>query len=284
MAVRPRTLGASVIPVAVGSAVALHLETMHPVVLSTCLGAALLLQVAANLSNDAIDFLKGVDTEARLGPQRVTQGGFLPARTVLRAAGICVGMAVCLGAYLVWIGGIPILIIGISATLAAAGYSAGPFPLASHALGELAAFLFFGVIAVTGTAYLHTKSFSGLALLASIPIGLLVSNLMLVNNLRDIESDSASGKRTLAVRLGKSWTRAGYVALVWLAFASVASLWAWDPTHFSVFLPWLSMPLALSLSRQIVRASDGSSFNRALAGTAKLHAIFGILLVVGLVW
>jgi len=148
----------------------------------------------------------------------------------------------------------------------------------------LAAFLFFGVIAVTGTAYLHTRSFSGLALLASIPIGLLVSNLMLVNNLRDIESDSASGKRTLAVRLGKGWTRAGYVALVWLAFASVASLWAWDPTHLSVFLPWLSMPLALSLSRQIVRASDGSSFNRALAGTAKLHAIFGILLVVGLVW
>jgi 1,4-dihydroxy-2-naphthoate octaprenyltransferase len=284
LAVRPRTLTASLIPVVVGSAVAWHLGTMQPAILLACLLAALLLQVAANLLNDALDFLKGIDTEVRLGPQRVTQAGLLSASSVLRAGALSLAMAVCVGTYLVWVGGPVILIIGASAALLAAAYSAGPFPLASHALGELVAFLFFGVIAITGTAYLHTGSFSGLALLTSIPIGLLVSDLMLVNNLRDIESDRAVGKRTLAVRLGASRTRFGYITLLTLAYLSPPFLWLWEPALPGVFLPWFSLPLAVSLSRQVRRAREGSAFNRALVGTALLHMVFGILLAAGLLW
>jgi 1,4-dihydroxy-2-naphthoate octaprenyltransferase len=284
LAVRPKTLGASIVPVAVGSAVAKIEGEFQPAIAFACLAAALLLQVAANLINDVIDFLKGIDTEVRRGPRRVTQHGLIPAPTVLRAAGLATALAACVGAYLVWSGGLPILVIGITAILAAAAYSAGPFPLASHGLGELAAFVFFGVIAVTGTTYLHTGCFSSCAFLASLPVAALVTNLMVVNNLRDIESDRAVGKRTLAVRVGERATRAGYGGLLGLAYAGPLLLWVEEPTRLGIFLPWLSLPLAASLGLGIVRARESEAFERALAGTARLHLVYGALLVAGLLW
>jgi len=281
-AVRPRTLTASIVPVLIGSAVANLEGAFVPGVLLACIAAALLLQISANLINDAVDFLTGIDTQMRLGPERVTQAGLLPAARVLWAAGLATALALCTGSYLVWLGGIPILVIGISAALAAAAYSTGPFPLASHGLGELAAFVFFGAIAVTGTAYLHSGSWSLLALVSSLPVAALISNLMLVNNLRDIESDQATGKRTLAVRLGARATRALYLALLALAYASPLLLWALEPARLAFFLPWLSVPLALAVAREVQRASESEAFGRALIGTARLHAVYGTLLAMAL--
>ncbi len=282
LALRPKTLGASIVPVAVGSAVAQAQGEFHALIALVCLAAALLLQVAANLSNDAADFLGGIDGPSRLGPRRVTQAGLIPARSVLRAAGLANGLAACAGGYLVWNGGAPILAIGLAAIVGAVAYSAGPFPLASHALGELAAFVFFGVVAVTGTTYLHTGSFSPLALLASLPVAALVTNLMLTNNLRDIESDREAGKYTLAVRLGARATRAGYLGL--LGFAYAAPLWLWGSSEAGVriFLPWLSLPLAAPLARELLGARSSHDFARALVGTARLHLVYGTLLVLGL--
>ncbi len=282
MAVRPRTLGASLVPVAVGSAVAAHEGAVRIDVLLVCLAAALGLQVTANLVNDAADFLRGIDGVARIGPARVTQTGLLPAPRVLRAAALCLVIALALGVYLVWLGGWPILAIGLAAALAALGYSAGPFPLAAHALGELGAFLFFGLAAVVGTAYLHTDSVAPLAWLAALPVGALVSNLMLVNNLRDIQSDRVAGKRTLAVRLGAEATRTFYLVALTGAFMIPFLLWLREPAHPSLLLPGLAAPLAIRAARCVRRAADPESFQRALATTAGLHAVFGALLICGL--
>lgn len=282
LALRPRTLGAALVPVAVGSAVGSAEGQFQPSIALACLAAAVLLQLAANLTNDAVDFLAGIDSETRRGPQRVTQAGLIPARSVLRAAGLALGLGACVGAYLVWSGGVPILLIGVTSIAAAAAYSAGPFPLASHGLGELAAFVFFGLIAVTGTAYLHSGSFSVMALLASLPVAFLVSNLMLVNNLRDIESDHAAGKRTLAVRLGPRSMRRGYGVSLAFAYAAPLGLWALDPGSFRVFAPWLSLPLAAPLLRVVWQARTEQDFQRALVGTARLHLVYGLLLALGL--
>ncbi len=282
LALRPKTLGASVVPVAVGSAVAQAQGEFHALVALVCVAAALLLQSAANLTNDAVDFLAGIDGPSRRGPQRVTQAGLIPARSVLRAARLAIGLATCAGVYLVWIGGLPILAIGVAASVAAAAYSAGPFPLASHALGELAAFVFFGLVAVTGTTYLHTGSFSALALLASLPVALLVTSLMLTNNLRDIESDRAAGKHTLAVRLGARTTRAAYLGLILFAYAAPLWLFISAESGARIFLPWLSLPLAAPLVRDLRVARTSEDFGTALVGTARLHLVYGTLLVLGL--
>ncbi len=284
LALRPKTLGASVVPVAVGSAVAKLEGEFQATIAFACLAAALLLQVAANLVNDAVDFLEGIDSASRQGPERVTQAGLIPARSVLCAAGLASGLAACAGVYLIWSGGTAILVIGIAAMLAAAAYSAGPFPLASHGLGELAAFVFFGPIAVVGTTYLHTGNFSVFALLASLPVACLVTNLMLTNNLRDIESDRAAGKRTLPVRVGARATRAAYLGLLVLAYGAPLGLWGMEPTSTRILLPWLSLPLALPLAGVVLRAQTKEDFGQALVGTARLHLVYGVLLVLGLLW
>ena len=261
-AIRPRTLGASLIPVAVG--------------------AALALQIGTNLVNDALDFLNRIDTAERIGPTRVTLAGWLSARAVLAGAGLAFGTALACGAYLVAVGGAPILWIGLASLAAAVGYSGGPFPLASHGLGEVAAFLFFGVVAVTGSAYLHLDRVSASALAASMPIAALVSAIMAVNNLRDIETDRRSGKRTLAVRIGAAAARRMYTALLAGAYAAALTL-AWLLGSAWLLLPLASAPLALGAARRLHEARSGPEFNLALAGTARLHAVYGGLLCVALV-
>lgn len=280
-AARPRTLGASLIPVAVGGALAHAEGALRPGVWAGCAAAALALQVGVNLANDAQDFLSGIDTGARRGPARATQAGWLPAGDVLRAAHACFALAAALGAWLAWVGGWPILAVGVLSIGAALGYSAGPFPLASHGLGELAAFAFFGVVAVTGSTYLHTQAISAAALAASVPIGCLAAALMAVNNLRDLETDRVAGKRTLAVRLGPRLTRAGYAALVAAAFAAAPLIAAATGRRLAL-LPWLALPLAALTVRALARARTGAAFNRALAGTARLHTVYGALLAAGI--
>ena len=282
LATRPRTLGASLIPVLVGSAAAHGEGLLSWPVAGACAAAALLLQVAANLANDALDFADGIDTKERRGPPRATQSGWLRQQHVLGAAGAALVLASAPGFYLVQVGGLPILMIGIFAAVCAVAYSGGPFPLASHGLGELAAFLFFGVIAVVGTTYLHTGALSTRALLASLPVAALVSALMLVNNLRDVESDAQTGKRTLAVRIGADRTRALYAALLMSAYMAPGVLWLTVQVSPSVWLPLLTLPLAWREAAHLRRARRGDEFNVSLAGTARLHAIYGLLLAGGL--
>lgn len=279
-AARPRTLVASVVPVLVGSATALADGRHEAVVTLVCVVAALLLQVATNLANDAIDHLRGIDSEVRLGPTRVTQAGWLSPRTVLAGTSVVLAAAVACGIYLTWVGGPAILAIGVLAILAALGYSAGPFPLSTNGLGEAAAFLFFGVIATTGASYLHGRVFSVDALLASLPVGALITGIMVVNNLRDIPTDAASGKRTLAVRLGEARTRALYAALLILAFASAPILAA--RIGAGAFAPLGALPLAASPLRQVRGTASGSDLNHALAATARLLTVYGLLLAAGI--
>jgi 1,4-dihydroxy-2-naphthoate octaprenyltransferase len=280
LATRPRTLGASLVPVLVGSALARAQGAFEPRVLAACALAALSLQVAANLANDALDFARGVDTPERLGPPRATAQGWLSQREVLAATATALAVALAAGIGLVARGGWPILAIGLGSLAGALLYSAGPFALAARGLGELAAFGFFGLIAVAGTHYLHTGRFEPRALAAAVPVGALVANLMLVNNLRDRDGDARAGKRTLVVRIGAARGRALYAALVGIAFACTA-LVAWR-IDAGAWLAFATAPLALVAAREVVAARSGSDHAAQLLPAARLHAVFGALYALGI--
>jgi 1,4-dihydroxy-2-naphthoate octaprenyltransferase len=280
LAARPRTLGASLVPVLVGSALAHAQGAFDARMLAACALAALALQVAANLANDALDFARGVDTPERLGPPRATAQGWLAHREVLAATFAALALALAPGIWLVARGGWPILAIGLTAMLGALAYSAGPFPLAARGLGELAAFVFFGPVAVAGTHYLHAGHFSPAALLAALPVGALVADIMLVNNLRDAASDARAGRRTLVVRIGAERGRALYSGLVAAAFGSTAVLaLGGDP---GLWLAFLSLPLALRAVQRVARARGGEQYAGRLLETARLHAVFGALYALGI--
>jgi 1,4-dihydroxy-2-naphthoate octaprenyltransferase len=282
LAIRPRTLGASLAPVLVGSAAALDAGRARLSIALLCAGAALALQIATNLANDAFDFLRGIDGAERIGPRRATQAGWLSARAVLTASGGAIAVAVACGAYLVWTGGLPILGIGLAAIAAALAYSGGPFPLASLGLGEAMAFLFFGVLAVCGTSYLHLGEVTRVSWLASLAVAALVTNLMVVNNLRDLMSDAQSGKRTLAVRIGPAATRGLFAALLALAYAIPLLLASLSGGGFERLLPWATLPWALRLQQAVQSAAGGDAFQDALVRTARLHLAYSALLAVGL--
>jgi 1,4-dihydroxy-2-naphthoate octaprenyltransferase len=279
-ATRPRTLGASLVPVCVGSALAHAQGAFDPCVFAACALAALALQIAANLANDALDFMRGVDAGDRLGPPRATAQGWLGAREVLAATGVALAIALAAGAALVARGGWPILAIGLASMLGALAYSAGPFALSARGLGELAAFAFFGPIAVAGTHYLHALRFSPGALATALPIGALVANVMLINNLRDVASDARAGKRTLAVRIGLGRASALYAALVALAFASALGVAWWIDAGAGLALA--SAPLALDAARRVLRCRSGAGYAAELLGTARLHTVFGALYALGI--
>jgi 1,4-dihydroxy-2-naphthoate octaprenyltransferase len=280
LATRPRTLGAALVPVAVGSALAHASGAFDAGVLALCAAAALALQAAANLSNDALDFARGVDAPGRLGPPRATAQGWLSQREVLGATAAALLLALLAGSALVARGGWPIAALGLASMAAALGYSAGPFPLAWHGLGEVAAFAFFGPIAVAGTHYLHTGRFSRAAVLAALPVGALVANLMLVNNLRDRSGDARAGKRTLAVRLGLRGGRRLYAALVGLAFGAAGAL-GWYAAR-GAWLAFLAAPLAANAVRHVAYARAEEDFAGRLLETARLHAVFGALYALGI--
>ena len=268
-------------PVLVGSAVGYAEGAHRASVTIVCLLAAMLLQAGTNLANDALDFARGIDSERRMGPTRVTQAGLLSYRAVLTAAAGAFGLASLCGVYLTVLGGLPILVVGMASIAAAVAYSAGPFPLSALGLGELAAFVFFGLVAVAGTAYLQTGRLSSTAFAAAVPVGTLISCLMLVNNLRDIESDTASGKRTLAVRLGPERSLRLYAILV-----GIAVLWTGvlvlTAAGAGAVLCLASLPLAVSAATNLRAARSAEQFGHCLAETARLHAVYGLLLALAL--
>jgi 1,4-dihydroxy-2-naphthoate octaprenyltransferase len=211
LAARPKTLPAAAAPVIVGSAAAFVDGAFQPLPALAALLAALLLQIGANLANDVFDFHKGADTQERLGPVRVTQSGMLSPEQVMGGMWVTFGLAALLGLYLAWVGGWPIILIGVASIAAAILYTGGPFPFGYYGLGDLFVFIFFGLVAVCGTYYIQVAALTPLAIWSSIPMGLLITAILVVNNLRDIDTDRQAGKRTLAVRLGTEGARWEYV-------------------------------------------------------------------------
>lgn len=277
LAARPRTLGAALIPVVAGGALAISISAFDPLVSALVLASAVLIQIATNFFNDAIDHVKGADTAGRLGPTRVTSAGLLPARRVITGAFLTLALAALFALPLVLRGGGIILLLGLLSLLFAYAYTGGPFPLAYLGLGEIFVILFFGLIAVAGTFYLNTLAFSVAAILAGLQIGLHSSVLLAVNNLRDLETDRAANKKTLAARFGLNFARRENAALVIAPF--ILGL-AWLPLGYlwAFLLPLLTLPLAWWLARACVTATPDRQVNQLLAQAAALHAAFGLLL------
>ncbi|MDH7514261.1 MAG: 1,4-dihydroxy-2-naphthoate polyprenyltransferase [Bacteroidota bacterium] len=275
-AIRPKTLPASAVPVLVGSAVAGSEGAFSALPASVAFVCALAIQVGTNLANDYFDFMKGVDTPDRLGPIRVTQSGLIPPRTVRNAMIGVLGGTFLLGLTLVYIAGWPILILGMLSLVCAVAYTAGPFPLAYIGLGDLFVFLFFGVGAVTGTHYVQALRFSHDALAASLPIGAISTAILVVNNYRDIDTDRKTGKRTLAVRIGREATRVEFTVLLSVAFAVPVVQAAYSGVLFFL-LPLVSIPLAVRIVRIVLTRTDGPSLNRVLAATGGFLVVFGVL-------
>ncbi|MCS7287989.1 MAG: 1,4-dihydroxy-2-naphthoate polyprenyltransferase [Roseiflexus sp.] len=282
LAARPQTLPAAIAPVVVGSAAAFAAGSFRWLPFLAALVGALLIQIGTNLANDYFDFRKGADTAERLGPVRVTQAGLLAPEAVRNGMIVTFGAAALIGVYLIAVGGWPILVIGILSIAAGVLYTGGPWPLGYNGLGDLFTFIFFGIVAVTATAYLHVGAVPPLAWAASIPVAMLVTAIIVVNNLRDIATDRAAGKRTLAVIVGARATRAEYALLVGGAFLAPPLLWLSGLTGPWVMLAWLATPLAIAPMRTML-TSEGRALNLALKGTARLHLVFGLLLALGMV-
>lgn len=282
LAARPKTLPAALSPVVVGAALAAAAGTFDLLpALAAALGA-LLLQILSNFANDYSDFFRGADTADRLGPTRVTASGLISPQQLRLGIGVVIALAVVVGLYLVSVGGWPILVIGVAAILAALAYTGGPFPFGYYGLGELFVFLFFGVAAVCGTYYVQAHTVPWFVAVASVPVGLLVTAILVVNNYRDIDTDRRAGKRTLAVRMGRRGARVEYVAFLVLAYLVPPLLWLGFQFSPWVLLPWVTAPLAVQLVRTLALATDGPTLNKTLAGTARLGLIFSLLFAVGI--
>lgn len=282
LAIRPATLPAAVGPVLVGLGAAVGLGIFKPLPALGALAVALLLQIASNLANDLFDFRSGADNAARLGPPRAAALGLLSERALVAGIAVVVGLAALVGLYLVWVGGWVILVLGALAILSAFAYTGGPWPYGYHGLGEVFVFLFFGLVAVTGTTYLQTLTLEPVALVAAIAVGAVITAILVVNNLRDIDTDEAAGKRTLAVIIGPRGTVVEYVALLGIAYLVPILLTLSGATSPAVLLALPSALLAVPLLRIIRTEGDPRRFNTVLKGTARLSLIFSALLAIGL--
>ena len=282
IACRPKTLPAAVAPVMVGTALAIAARSFH---LGAALGAlliAILIQIGTNMYNDVADFERGTDTGERLGPQRVTQSGLLTPRQVRSGAFMAFGLATLCGLYLITIAGWPVIVIGAASILAGLAYTAGPYPLAYNGFGDLFVLLFFGFVAVCGTAYIQIGVVPPAAWPAALGVGSTITALLVVNNVRDIETDRAAGRRTIPVLYGRKVGVTEYGVLLGVAYAMPLIMIVSELGTWVILLPWLTIPFALRLYRTLVKI-EGRALNRVLSSTAKLVFIYGILLTVGII-
>jgi len=281
LASRPKTLLASVVPVIVGSALAIgesKFVLLYSVIALLC---STLIQTGTNYVNDLYDFLNGADNDDRKGPTRVLAAGYISVKEMKIGSVLIFLLAFLLGLYLVYVGGKIVFIIGVLSIIAGIAYTAGPFPLAYNGLGDIFVFLFFGIVGTSGTYYVQTQNFSLLSLLASIPVGALITNILVVNNYRDIEEDRSANKHTLAVLLGKNFTRFQYIFLLLISFLTPFFLFVKFGFSYWIFLPYLTLPVAFNLVRMLFTL-NGLELNKTLEVSAKLSAIFGILFSIGL--
>jgi 1,4-dihydroxy-2-naphthoate polyprenyltransferase len=279
LAARPATLPAAAVPVIVGAAAAVSDGArFRALIFAATLGCALLIQIGTNFANDYSDFHRGADHEGRLGPLRVTQSGLITQPAVKRGIIVSFGVAVVIGAILVWIGGLPIALIGIASVISGLAYTGGPYPLGYHGLGDLFVFVFFGLIAVTGTAYLQAGTWTLFPFLLSIPVGLLVTNILVINNLRDLPTDLGAGKRTMATRIGERATRLQYVLSIIAAYSIPAVIGILNPDRRALLIVLISAPFAIALMRKVLAGASGRDLNPLLEQSGQLLLLFGLLL------
>ena len=295
IAARPQTLPAAAAPVVVGTGLAVGTGVFAPLPALAALVGAALIQVGTNFANDYYDAVQGADTEERQGFTRVTAGGLIEPGEVKRAMYLTFLLAILVGVYLVAVGGLPILVVGLLSVASGIAYTGGPYPLGYHGLGDLFVFVFFGLVAVTGTYYVQAASLlSGLfplwippgtvppeAVVASLPVAAISTNILVVNNVRDREEDKTTGKTTLAVRFGYGFARAEFLALFALAYATPVGM-VLTGDHPVVLLPLLTAPLALRLVRTLLTETGGAALNPALEDTGKLLAAYAALFGLGL--
>lgn len=281
LAIRPKTLFASVGPVLAGWGLAAYVGQFKILPALAALFGGVVLQIGANLANDVADFHRGADAGERLGPVRVTQSGLMSPAEVTRGMWVSFGLGALAGIYLIAVAGWLVALIGVTAILAAIGYTGGPLPYGYYGLGDLFVFIYFGIAAVGGTYYVQTKAWDGIIWWAAVPLGLLSVALLVVNNLRDRENDRRAGKITMAVLLGEAGTRAEYAFTVFVSYLIVTVAVALRVFPVAALLVWLSLPLAIRATR-IVNTQTGRPLNAALALTGQLIFVFGALLAIGL--
>jgi len=282
LAARPRTLPAAIAPVLVGTALAIVDDEFRALAFVAALIGSVFIQIGTNLSNDYSDARRGADTEDRLGPVRVTAGGLMPPRRVLVGTYVAFGVAVLAGIYLTAITGPELLLVGAASIAAGVLYTGGPRPYGYEGLGELFVFLFFGVVAVVGSYYVQAQELPWEAFALSVPVGLLAAAILVVNNVRDADTDRRAGKRTLAVRLGRERARQLFAAMLVVSYAVVIAIPLAGGLSWWVALPLLSAPLALLLWKTVAARTDGPSLNAALADTGRLLGVFSLLLAAGI--
>ncbi|MBP1922460.1 1,4-dihydroxy-2-naphthoate octaprenyltransferase [Halorubrum alkaliphilum] len=295
IAARPQTLPAAAAPVIVGVGLAVEAGVFAPLPAFAAFVGAALIQVGTNFANDYYDAIQGADTDDREGFTRVVASGLIEPAEVKRAMWLTFAAAIGVGTYLVAVGGVPILVVGLASVAAGIAYTGGPYPLGYHGLGDLFVFVFFGVIAVTGTYYVQAAALAGgvfplwipdgtvtlPAVVASLPVAALSTNILVVNNVRDREEDAETGKRTLAVRFGYRFSRGQFLALVALAY--LAPFWFLANGYgFAALLPLVTLPLAAGVSRTVLTETAGEALNPALESTGKLLAAYAVAFAVGL--
>ncbi len=282
-AARPKTLAAAFTPVLVGGAIAYHHSALNLTATLVALWCAFMIQIGTNFANDYFDFIKGADTEDRIGFERATAAGLIAPKTMLWATVLTMTIAFFSGLYLVWVGGWIVLVIGILSLIFGVLYTGGPFPLGYNGLGDVFVFLFFGIVAVMTTYYVNALEWSEASFWASLAVGALCTNILVINNLRDVEQDAVVGKRTLGVLFGDTALKWEYTLMLILAFSI--------PLHFHVqlgydlwiYLPFLSLPMALNQGRKVWTETHKPNLNKVLEQTAQLMAIYGILFSMGVI-
>ncbi len=281
MASRPKTLTAALAPVAVGTAIAHAQGMLSWTAAAAALLGAIAIQLGTNFANDAYDFQRGADTEERLGPTRAVQAGLLSASQIKRGTLVAFAMATLFGLYLVYAAGPWVIAIGVLSVISGLAYTAGPYPLAYLGLGDVFVMIFFGLVAVAGTTFVQTGAFSSTALLSGVGVGALSTAILVVNNKRDRVQDLAAQKMTLAARFGARFANAEYVAMIVLGYGVPALLFFLGMAQAKVFLPMISLPLALRATWRACKL-DGADLNPVLGETARLLLLYGLLLAGGL--
>ncbi len=282
LAARPKTLTAALAPVVAGTGLAAFHGVFAPLPALAALIGAVFIQIGTNFANDYYDFVRGGDTDARVGPIRVTQAGILPPATVKRGMYAVLGAALFVGVYLVWVAGWPIVWIGLSSVACAVFYTGGPFPLAYHGLGDVFVFVFFGLVAVSGTFFVQGLYWPPDVWIAGAALGTLNTAILVVNNLRDIDTDTVAGKRTLAVRLGATGTKIEYVLMLLVAVVAPVIGWRVYEWPVATLAALLVAPLAVAPLKKVLGFADPRELLPALGETARIVAIYGVLLGAGL--
>ena len=281
LAIRPRTLPAAVAGVVMGAALSWRDGYFRLDAVLVCLFTALLLQIGSNLANDVFDFERGTDAARQHGPLRVTQSGLLTPAQVKTGMWVVFALAALAGLYLAFSAGWIVILIGLAAIVSAIAYTGGPFPLGYHGLGDIFVFIFFGLASVAGTFFVQARYVSPAAWMMAVPLGLLIVGILVVNNLRDIDTDKLAGKHTLAVKFGEKFTKVEYISCIVIAYLSLLGFCIAQVLPFWSLLSFLSLPVAWK-NIKIVLSQKGKALNAALGGTGQLALLYSVLFFVGL--